>query len=57
MDPEYVEVDVQEKVTKEYSVDVEFDDTMVDEGYIASTPVVKPNKVSNHRWKRCNGSN
>ena len=45
IDPEYVEVDVQEKVTKEYSVDVEFDDKMVDEGYIASTPVVKPNKV------------
>ena len=45
MDPEYIEVDVQEKVTKEYSVEVEFDDTMVDDGYIASTPVVKPNKV------------
>ena len=45
IDPEYVEVDIQEKVTKEYSVDVEFDGKMVDEGYIASTPVVKPNKV------------
>ena len=45
IDPEYVEVDVQEKVTKEYSVDVEFDVKMVDEGYIASTPVVEPNKV------------
>ena len=45
IDPEYVEVDIQEKVTKEYSVDVEFDDKMVDEGYIASTPVVEPNKV------------
>ena len=45
IDPEYVEVDVQEKVTKEYSVGVEFDDKMVDEGYIAGTPVVQPNKV------------
>ena len=45
IDPEYVEVDVQEKVTKEYSVDVEFDVKMVDEGYIASTPMVEPNKV------------
>ena len=45
IDPEYVEVDIQEKVTKEYSVDVEFDVKMVDEGYIASTPVVEPNKV------------
>jgi YbbR domain-containing protein len=45
IDPEYVEVDIQEKVTKEYSVDVEFDVKMVDEGYIASTPVVAPNKV------------
>ena len=45
IDPEYVEVDIQEKVTKEYSVDVEFDVKMVDEGYIASTPMVEPNKV------------
>ena len=45
IDPEYVEVDIQEKVTKEYSVDVEFDAKMVDEGYVASTPVVEPNKV------------
>ena len=45
IDPEYVEVDIQEKVTKEYSVDVEFDGKMVDEGYSASTPVVEPNKV------------
>ena len=45
IDPEYVEVDIQEKVTKEYPVDVEFDAKMVDEGYVASTPVVEPNKV------------
>ena len=46
MDPEYIEVDVQEKVTKEFSVDVEFDDTMVEDGYVAGSPVVKPNKVA-----------
>ena len=46
IDPEYIEVDVQEKVTKEFSVDVEFDDTMVEDGYVAGTPVVKPNKVA-----------
>ena len=45
IDPEFVEVDVQEKVTKEFSVDVEFDDKMIEEGYEASAPVVKPNKV------------
>jgi YbbR domain-containing protein len=46
MDPEYIEIDVQEKVTKEFSVDVEFDDTMVEDGYVAGSPVVKPNKVA-----------
>ncbi len=46
IDPEFVEVDVQEKVTKEFSVDVEFDDKMIEDGYEASAPVVKPNKVS-----------
>jgi len=45
IDPAYVEIVVQEKVTKEFTVDVEYDDNMVDEDYIASTPVVKPGKV------------
>lgn len=45
INPVYVEVNVQEKVTKEFSVDVEFDEKMVAEDFEAGTPVVEPNKV------------
>ncbi|WP_394236896.1 YbbR-like domain-containing protein [Niallia oryzisoli] len=45
INPEYIEVNVQEKVTKEYTIDAEFNQKMVADGYEAGTPVVKPNKV------------
>lgn len=45
INPAYVEVNVQEKVTKEYTIDAEFNHKMVADGYEAGTPVVKPNKV------------
>nr|WP_295973090.1 CdaR family protein [uncultured Bacillus sp.] len=45
INPEYVNVTVQEKVTKEFNVKVEFNEDMVAEGYEAGTPVVKPGKV------------
>lgn len=45
IEPEYVEVKVQEKVTREFGVTVEFNGEMVAEGYEAGTPIVKPGKV------------
>lgn len=45
IEPEFVEVKVQEKVTKEFGVTVEFDGKVVAEGYEAGTPIVKPGKV------------
>ncbi|WP_071396675.1 CdaR family protein [Bacillus tuaregi] len=45
INPDYVEVNVQEKVTKEYTIDAEFNHKLVADGYEAGAPVVKPNKV------------
>ncbi|WP_338450574.1 CdaR family protein [Niallia oryzisoli] len=45
INPAYVDVNVQEKVTKEYTIDAEFNQKMVADGYEAGAPVVKPNKV------------
>jgi YbbR domain-containing protein len=46
IEPEYVKVKVQEKVTEEFEVVVEFNDKMVAEGYKADAPIVKPSKVT-----------
>lgn len=46
IEPEYISVVVQEKITKEFDVLVEFDNKMVADGYEAGTPTVKPGKVS-----------
>jgi YbbR domain-containing protein len=43
--PGYANVSVQEKVTKEFKVEAEYSGNMVEEGYIAEKPTVKPNKV------------
>jgi YbbR domain-containing protein len=43
--PAYVNVNIQEKVTKEFKVDAEFNNSMVAEGYKAGSPIVEPNKV------------
>ncbi|WNF23149.1 CdaR family protein [Mesobacillus jeotgali] len=45
IEPGYANVSIQEKVTKEFSVEAEFNGSIVEEGYIAEKPAVKPNKV------------
>ncbi|MCM3666812.1 CdaR family protein [Mesobacillus subterraneus] len=45
IEPGYANVSVQEKVTKEFKVEAEFSGSIVEEGYIAEKPTVKPNKV------------
>lgn len=46
VDPVSVNVNVQEKVTKKFSVDVELSKSVIADGYQAGTPVVDPKKVS-----------
>ncbi|GHI01567.1 CdaR family protein [Neobacillus kokaensis] len=43
--PEFVYVTVQEKVTKEFKVEAEFNRNQIADGYAAGEPVVEPNKV------------
>ena len=43
--PEYVDVKIQEKVTKEFSIDAEYNRAVLEDGYIAEEPVVKPQTV------------
>jgi YbbR domain-containing protein len=45
INPAYVDVVVQERVTKEYTVEAEFNHKMVADGYEVGTPEVKPKKV------------
>jgi YbbR domain-containing protein len=43
--PDTVTVAIQEKVTTEFTVEAEFDNDLVKDGYSAGQPTVKPNKV------------
>ncbi|MFD1708858.1 YbbR-like domain-containing protein [Siminovitchia sediminis] len=45
VDPAYVEVSIQEKVTEEFTVEAEFNNNILAEGFEAEQPVVEPNKV------------
>lgn len=45
IDPEFIEVNVQERVTKEFPVEAEFDPKMIEDGYTAENPVVAQEKV------------
>ena len=45
IDPEYVQVTIQERVTKEFSVEAEYNHSVLEDGYFAEEPVVKPEKV------------
>ncbi|MBY0122839.1 YbbR-like domain-containing protein [Bacillus sp. S/N-304-OC-R1] len=45
IDPAYVNVNIQEKVTKEFKVDVEFDKTLLEAGYISEPPEAEPKTV------------
>ncbi len=46
IDPPSVSVNVQEKVTKKFSVDVELNKSVIADGYQAGTPIIDPKKVS-----------
>ena len=41
----YADVDVEEKVTEDYKVEVEFDESALGEGYQAGTPIIDPANV------------
>ncbi|MFZ7946962.1 MULTISPECIES: CdaR family protein [Bacillaceae] len=43
--PASVNVTIQEKITKEFKVDAEFNSSQIEEGYSAGQPVVEPSKV------------
>ncbi|CAH2717641.1 CdaA regulatory protein CdaR [Neobacillus rhizosphaerae] len=45
LNPASVTVTVQEKITKEFKVEAEFNSNQIEEGYSAGQPVVEPNKV------------
>jgi YbbR domain-containing protein len=45
INPEYVEVQIQEKVTKQFSIEAEFNKEMVADGYAAGSVVIDPNKI------------
>lgn len=45
IDPEYAEVNVQERVTKEFSVEAEYNSSLLEEGYTAGPPTVSPKTV------------
>ncbi|TKH00353.1 hypothetical protein FC682_24275 [Peribacillus simplex] len=45
IDPEYAEVNVQERVTKEFSVEAEYNSSLLEEGYTAGQPTVSPQTV------------
>lgn len=45
IDPASVDVNIQEKVTKEYKVDVEFNKDLLEAGYITEVPAASPSNV------------
>jgi YbbR domain-containing protein len=45
IDPVYATVSIQEKVTKEFDVEAEFNTAIVENGFLAGAPTVKPGKV------------
>lgn len=45
VEPVYVEVSIQEKVTREFIVEPEFNNNILAEGFEAELPIVEPNKV------------
>jgi YbbR domain-containing protein len=45
IDPSYVNVSVQEKVTKDFKVDAEFNSDLLQAGYVTGEPIVEPNSV------------
>ncbi|MGE7186579.1 CdaR family protein [Peribacillus sp. NPDC006672] len=45
IDPEYAEVNVQERVTQEFKVEAEYNNSLLEEGYTAGQPTVSPKTV------------
>lgn len=45
IEPSYVTVSIQERVTKEYKVNADYNTSMIQDGYIAGTPSVEPSNV------------
>lgn len=45
IDPEYAEVNVQERMTKEFKVEAEYNSSLLEEGYTAGQPTVNPEIV------------
>lgn len=45
IDPEYAEVNVQERITKEFRVEPEYNSSLLEEGYTAGQPTVNPETV------------
>ncbi|WP_066070787.1 CdaR family protein [Neobacillus soli] len=43
--PDTVTVSIQEKITREFNVDAEFNSGQIEEGYSAGRPIVEPSKV------------
>jgi YbbR domain-containing protein len=43
--PASINVNIQEKITKEFKVEAEFNRSLLEEGYTAGTPIVEPNKI------------
>ena len=46
INPSFIEVNVQEKVTKDYTIDIEYDKKMIAAGYEVGSPVIEPSKVT-----------
>ncbi|QPC48079.1 YbbR-like domain-containing protein [Mangrovibacillus cuniculi] len=46
LDPTYADVSLQERVSKEFSVEAEFDTSQLAEGFESDTPIVDPTKVT-----------
>ncbi len=45
IEPAYANITIQEKVTKEFTVEPEFNRSLLEEGYLAEEPTVSPAKV------------
>ncbi|MFJ7755937.1 CdaR family protein [Peribacillus muralis] len=45
IDPEYAEVNVQERVTKDFKVEAEYNTSLLEDGYTAGQPTVSPQTV------------
>jgi YbbR domain-containing protein len=45
LEPAFANISIQEKITKEFNVEAEYNQSMIKEGYIAERPIVEPNKI------------